>query len=83
MPSIAPITPPVYAKSRGVKNDKVLYWIKTGELAAINFARNPGGRPSWKIFPEAIADFERRRASKPPPKQPPRQKKKTEIPRYV
>ena len=64
MSAMTPITPPTFAKSRGVKSDKVLHWIKTGELAAVNFATSPGGRPRWKIFPEAIADSERHRAAK-------------------
>ena len=60
-------TPPEYARSRRVKPDKVLAWIASGELAAINVATKPDGRPRWIITIEAIAEFEQRRSSRPAP----------------
>jgi hypothetical protein len=52
------------AQRYGVGVHKVLAWITRGELAAINVA-NTITRPQWKILPQAIVDFENRRAAKP------------------
>lgn len=56
------ITPPQYAKSRGIKSDRVLAWIRSGELRAVNFGDGVR-RPRWKISPEAIAEFEQARTN--------------------
>ncbi|MHB8951802.1 MAG: helix-turn-helix domain-containing protein [Pirellulaceae bacterium] len=75
-------TPPKIAALYTVKPAKVLKWIETGELVAINLAESPNGRPRWRVSPEALADFERRRSSRPPI---PRAKKRRlpEVPKYV
>jgi hypothetical protein len=57
------ITPPVVAARYGVNVHRVLGWIARGELAAVNVG--DGSRPRWRIMPESLADFERRRASVP------------------
>jgi hypothetical protein len=72
---LSAISPPTYANRIGVKSDTVRYWITTGQLDAVDFSKNSGGRPRWKIFPEAIAEFEARRAAKPAAPKPARQKK--------
>ena len=59
------LTPPEIASRYRVNADKVLSWIRSGELAAIDVSTRPGGRPRWRITSEAIEDFERRRAAKP------------------
>ena len=61
-------TPPETARLLGVKHDKILAWIKSGELAAVNLATRHGGRPRWRISRQALDDFLARRAAKPPPK---------------
>jgi Helix-turn-helix domain len=61
-------TPPQYAEEIGVSPDKVTGWIKRGELPAVNVADRVGGRPRWRIPPDAIVEFERRRAASPPAK---------------
>ncbi len=66
------LTPPVVARRYGVSVDKVLAWIHRGELAALNLADRLGGRPRWRISPEALAAFERSRSATPPPAQAPR-----------
>jgi len=43
------LTPPQVAKLLAVKHDKILSWIRTGELRAINLAARQGGRPRWRI----------------------------------
>ena len=75
------ISPPALAKRYGVKPAKVLAWIASGELVAINTAERSTGRPRWQISPEAIADFERRRSSRPPTK--PTRRRSVETPTYV
>jgi hypothetical protein len=58
-----------------VGEDKVRGWVRRGELAAINTATALCGRPRWVITPDALAAFEKRRASGPPPKRPRRQRR--------
>lgn len=56
------VTPPKLAKRYCVSAEKVLAWIHSGELAAINGATRPDGRPRYLIDESAIAEFEARRA---------------------
>jgi hypothetical protein len=62
------LTPPEIAARYGISPDKVLRWIKEGELAAINAATRPGGRPRFLIDEAYLAAFEKRRAAIPAPK---------------
>ena len=62
------LTPPQYAKQIGVDPEKVLRWIENGELKAFDAATRRGGRPRWRIPPQAVVDFERNRAAQPAPK---------------
>jgi hypothetical protein len=61
------ITPPEIARRYGIKPDKVLGWIKAGELRAVNVAARPTGRPRWRITEADLLVFENRRAAKAPP----------------
>lgn len=70
------LTPPEYASARGVKPDKVLGWIRSGSLRAVNFAAKTSGRPRWRISPEAIAEFELVRTNPGRAAVPQRQKRK-------
>jgi len=58
-------TPPQLARRYGISPDKVLAWIRSGELRAVNVATRPFGRPRYVIPEAAIADFETRRAVSP------------------
>ena len=51
----------------GVTQHTVLSWIRSGELPAIDVSRKRGGRPSWRITPDALARFERARTAMPAP----------------
>jgi transposase len=63
------LTPPQIAKRYRVSPEKVLGWIRRGELRAINIAMNPHGKcPRWIITPESLADFEQARSSRPAPR---------------
>jgi excisionase family DNA binding protein len=59
------LTPPQIARRLGVKASKVLAWIDRGELVAANLADRRGGRPRWRIAPEALASFLAARSSRP------------------
>jgi hypothetical protein len=69
------------ARRYRVGEDKVRGWIARGELSAVNTAAVLCARPRWVITPDALATFERRRASGPPP-QPKKPRKKTKMVDY-
>jgi hypothetical protein len=60
-------TPPELARRYRVTADKVLGWIRSGQLSAVNVAQRPDGRPRWRISQEAIEAFERARSARPAP----------------
>ena len=69
-------TPPEIAADWGISVEKVLNFIRSGELRALNGA-SPGRnrRPRYLIDIRDLEDFERRRSTGPAPKQPPKQKR--------
>lgn len=50
------------ARRLRVGTDKIRLWIDRGELKAINTATVQCGRPRWVVTPDALVEFERRRA---------------------
>lgn len=58
------LTPPQLARARGVKAAKVLTWIASGELEAVNHAGSAAGRPRWRISAEALQAFDRARSNR-------------------
>lgn len=54
-------TPPEVAHRYGVATAKVINWIRTGELEALNLANRGCHRPRYSITPEALESFERSR----------------------
>src|SRR5262249_45898649 len=54
--------------------DKVRAFLRRGELVGVNVAANLSGKPQWRVSPEEVERFERRRSSAPPPK-PPRRRR--------
>ena len=69
MPVASPyMTPPAVAERYGVEPAKILTWIRSGELRAVNVATTTGGRPRWKVSPADLALFEAARAAGPTPK---------------
>ena len=69
------LTPPQVAKQLGVSPDKVLDWIRKGELSATNVAAG-SGRPRYRISAEDLAKFQRTRQNVKPPPRPPRRPRK-------
>ena len=72
------ITPPQLARMWGVTAEKVVTFIKSGELAAIDASTRRNRRPRYLIDRSAIEDFERRRAVVPASAPAPRRKRTTE-----
>ena len=70
------ITPPMLARRWGIANEKVLGWIRSGELNAIDAAAVRGGRPRYLIDESDIAEFERKRSVTVTPTRAPRSKRK-------
>ncbi|MEX2112246.1 MAG: helix-turn-helix domain-containing protein [Pirellulales bacterium] len=52
----ATLTVPEVAQDLQVARDKVYDWIRSGRLVATN-VNKPGARPSYRVTPEALADF--------------------------
>jgi hypothetical protein len=48
--------------------EKVMGWIRRGELRALDLSSSRSGRPRFVVTPEALAEFEARRATTPTPK---------------
>lgn len=83
MPSDArAISTAEFAARYGIGIHKVLTLITAGVVKAID-CRAPGAsRPQWRITPEAIEDFERRRSATPPAAKTRRTKKESSYTRY-
>ncbi len=70
------ITPPALARRYGIHVSRVLAWIRAGQIEAFNVGDGPT-RPRWRITPDAIEAFERRRAAQPSAK-PTRRRRKVD-----
>ena len=57
------LSPPKVAELIGVSHAKVLHWIDSGELRAVNVASNQGGRPRFKISRADLESFLARRST--------------------
>ena len=64
-----------FAERYSVGQHTVLAWIRSGELHAVNVARNPGGKPHWRITSEALQAFELLRSAQQVESSPRRRKK--------
>lgn len=68
-PQRTKLTPPEIARRWGIKSSKVLAWIRSGQLRAINAAESLGGRPRYLVDVKDLAAFERtREVTKPKPR---------------
>ena len=70
------LRPTDIARRYRVSVHKILRWIATSELRAINVATDIARRPRWIVTPEALAEFERRRAAQLAPAPRRRRRKK-------
>ena len=55
------ITPPQLARAWGISTDKVLAWVRSGELPALNAATKIGQRPRYLVDLADLEAFEQRR----------------------
>ena len=60
------LLPPEIATRLRVSPKKVLGWIRKGELRAINVSN--GNRPRYRIRPDDLDVFQKRREVQPPPR---------------
>jgi hypothetical protein len=72
-------TPPALARLWGISPEKVLNWIRSGELAAINAATTAAGRPRFLIDVAAVKEFEERRSVRCAPKLRRRQRSQRDV----
>ncbi len=78
-----PLTPPQIAERLGVGVNKVLCWIRSGELTAINLTVNPKGeRPRYRIQPSDLESFLLKRRTVPKPKVNRRRRKQSGVIEY-
>jgi transposase len=70
------ISPPELAKRWGIDSHKILGWIRSGEMKAIDVSTRQGGRPRYAIDEADILAFENRRAVGGPVKAPRRRRAK-------
>jgi hypothetical protein len=82
----SPLVPPNHrgftitdvARRHRVRRAKVLGWINSGQLAAINTA-DPLSRPRYVVLPESLTTFERRRTATPNKRAPRRRRQRVAI----
>jgi hypothetical protein len=68
LPCRCKLTPPEVAQRFGIDPAKVLAWIRSGELRAMNAATTRSGRPRYLIDEADLAAFEMARSTTPAPK---------------
>jgi transposase len=51
-----------------VTDGRVLTWIKSGRLRAIDVSEGAGRKHRWRVTPEALAEFEAARTAVPTPR---------------
>ncbi len=63
------LTPPQVAERLGVSPEKIIRWVRRGELRAVNVSETAGmGKPRFRIDPTDLAVFEQRRSVASTPK---------------
>jgi hypothetical protein len=76
LPDLRPMyTVAQVARRLMVDPDIVRGWCRSGTLRAVNVGRG-SVKPRFRISPEALADFERKRAMGPPPPRPRRRRRR-------
>lgn len=75
------LTPPEIARRWGISADKVVAWIRAGELRAVNAAARIGRRPRYLVDVADLCAFEAARAVVPRDARPSRtrQRRKAEV----
>ncbi|MEX2214006.1 MAG: helix-turn-helix domain-containing protein [Phycisphaeraceae bacterium] len=60
------LTPPQVAEALGVNPTKIIDFIRSGELRAVNLARRESRRPRWRILRTDLETFIAGRSSQRP-----------------
>lgn len=60
-------TPNQVAELLGIDSGKVLYWINTKQVVAVNVAEKATGKPRWRVSRAELDAFLARRQSSVPP----------------
>jgi hypothetical protein len=69
------LTPPQVGQRYGISADKVIGWIRAGELRAVNVAARAGRRPRWRIGDADLPCEEARQAKQSKKRHPPKRKR--------
>ena len=64
-PERTKLTPPQVARRFGISPDKVVRWIRAGELRGVNIATKANGRPRYVVDEADLAVFEQGRTAQP------------------
>ena len=76
MNDVSYYSPPEVAKLLRVAPEKVVNWIRRGELPAVNVATTMRGRPRYRISEADLQAFKHRRSVIPPPPKQSRRRRK-------
>lgn len=68
------LTPPAIAIKLGVAHKKVLNFIESGELPAVDLSSKRDVKPRWHVRRSDLDEFLARRASRPPTPAPTRRR---------
>lgn len=77
------LTPPEIARLWGITPDKVLVWIRSGELRAIDASTSQGERPRYLVDIDDLAAFERSRSTAPKAEAKPARRRRPDVKQYV
>jgi hypothetical protein len=77
------LTPPQLGRLWGLDPNKIIRWILSGELRAINAAARASGRPRYLIDRADIAAFEHQRAVGAPQRAPRRKRKTAGVVEFI
>lgn len=75
-------TPPTAAQYLGVSPEKIIRWIRLGELVASNITADPSGRARYIITPDALDAFLAARQPVPPTPRTKRRRKAGDTPDF-
>ena len=65
MPVAESFTVPELSNRWKVSSETIYIYIDSGQLEAVDVARQRGGRPSYRILRDAVRRFEQRRSTLP------------------
>lgn len=76
-------TPPEIAREMGITAEKVIGWIRRGELRGSNIAANLSGRPRYIVADDDLSAFLASRQPQPPAPRQPRRRQEAGMVDYL